>query len=167
MIRLIATLVTLALVLPACGGSAAKPQAFAAEPSPAASTAPATPAATQPRPATAVNSAAPPTATAAPSIAALAGAQEAATPTLPPPTRTPVPPTAVPPTATRPAPTPVPPTATPNARANCSPSYPTLCLPRTGNTVNCADLTARNFPVLPPDHHQLDADADGIGCERQ
>lgn len=114
--------------------------------------------------------AAPPTAPTAPSIAALAGAQEAATPTLPPPTRTPAPPTAVPPTpvpptATRPAPTPVPPTATPNARAGCSPSYPTLCLPPTGNTVNCGDLTARNFPVLPPDHHQLDADGDGIGCE--
>jgi len=64
---------------------------------------------------------------------------------------------------------PVPPataTPTPDPRAGCDPSYPTLCLPTgVGDTVNCSDIPEKNFPVLQPDPHRLDADKNGVGCE--
>lgn len=48
---------------------------------------------------------------------------------------------------------------------NCHRSYPTLCLPEGDRDWNCADVREREFPVLPPDPHKLDADEDGVGCE--
>jgi len=60
----------------------------------------------------------------------------------------------------------VPPTtvAPPPPASSCHPSYPTLCLPGSPD-LNCADIPAKNFPVLPPDPHRLDGDKDGYGCE--
>ncbi len=49
--------------------------------------------------------------------------------------------------------------------AGCHQSYPTLCLPENDRDWNCADVRDREFPVLPPDPYQLDADGDGVGCE--
>ncbi|MDQ3823569.1 MAG: nuclease, partial [Actinomycetota bacterium] len=49
---------------------------------------------------------------------------------------------------------------------NCSPSYPTVCIPPPPPDLDCADIPFRNFPVLPPDPHRLDGnDNDGVGCE--
>ncbi len=49
---------------------------------------------------------------------------------------------------------------------NCSPAYPTLCLPPPPPDLDCGQIPYRNFPVLPPDPHDLDGnDNDGIGCE--
>lgn len=65
-------------------------------------------------------------------------------------------------------PTPIPPpTATP-AQAqtqSCDPSYPTLCIPPNSPDLDCPDISARRFPVRPPDPHRFDGDHDGIGCE--
>lgn len=48
----------------------------------------------------------------------------------------------------------------------CDPSYPDVCIPPYPPDLNCEDFPQyRNFRVLPPDPHQLDGDADGIGCE--
>lgn len=69
-------------------------------------------------------------------------------------------PTPLPPTAT-PAP---PPTPQPQAQ-NCDPSYPTLCLPPNSPDLDCGDIGARRFQVLPPDPHRFDGDRDGVGCE--
>ena len=52
------------------------------------------------------------------------------------------------------------------AASNCDPSYPTLCIPIGAPDIDCPDIAARRFPVLPPDPHRFDADHDGIGCER-
>ena len=51
-------------------------------------------------------------------------------------------------------------------RDNCHPSYPTVCIPPPPPDLDCKDIRARRFLVLPPDPHRLDADWDGIGCER-
>ena len=48
---------------------------------------------------------------------------------------------------------------------NCSPYYPTLCIPPAPD-LDCRDIGKVNFKVLPPDPHQLDGDRDGTGCER-
>ncbi len=61
-------------------------------------------------------------------------------------------------------PTPAPPTG-PGTRAQCDPSYPTVCIPSPPPDLDCGDITFRNFPVLPPDPHRFDGDKDGIGCE--
>ena len=59
------------------------------------------------------------------------------------------------------------PTPVPVAAASaCDPSYPTLCIPIGAPDLDCPDITARRFPVLPPDPHRFDGDHDGIGCER-
>jgi micrococcal nuclease len=49
--------------------------------------------------------------------------------------------------------------------ANCHPSYPTICIPPPPPDLDCGvDITAKGFPVLPPDPHGLDGDNDGLGC---
>lgn len=48
----------------------------------------------------------------------------------------------------------------------CEPAYPTLCIPPGLPDLDCADIAARRFPVLPPDPHRFDGrDVDGVGCE--
>lgn len=95
---------------------------------------------------------------------ACGGTEEAA---AAPPATTPPAPAPAPEPAPAPAPAPPPPTPAPApapAGGGCHPSYPTLCLPGSPD-LNCADVPAKNFPVLPPDPHRLDGDKDGIGCE--
>jgi hypothetical protein len=50
------------------------------------------------------------------------------------------------------------------AQNNCSPAYPNICLPPAPD-LDCKDIEARNFRVLPLDPHRLGSDQDGIGCE--
>jgi endonuclease YncB( thermonuclease family) len=52
-----------------------------------------------------------------------------------------------------------------SAGQGCDKSYPTLCIPIGSPDLDCGDITARRFPVLPPDQHRFDGDHDGIGCE--
>ena len=48
----------------------------------------------------------------------------------------------------------------------CDPSYPDVCIASPPPNLNCENITARNFRVLPPDPHGFDGnDNDGIGCE--
>ena len=47
----------------------------------------------------------------------------------------------------------------------CDPAYPDLCLPLNSPDLDCKDISARRFRVLPPDPHRFDRDQDGIGCE--
>lgn len=49
---------------------------------------------------------------------------------------------------------------------NCSPYYPTLCIPPLPPDLDCRDISWVNFQVIQPDPHRLDGDGDGIGCER-
>ena len=53
----------------------------------------------------------------------------------------------------------------PDPRVDCSPSYPTVCIPPYPPDLNCGDITFRRFTVLPPDPHGFDGDNDGVGCE--
>src|SRR5215211_6395998 len=46
----------------------------------------------------------------------------------------------------------------------CDPSYPGLCIPHPPPDLDCDNISARNFRVLPPDQHRFDDDNDGIGC---
>ncbi len=49
---------------------------------------------------------------------------------------------------------------------SCHPSYPDVCIPPPPPNLNCDDVDATNFEVLPPDPHDLDGnDNDGLGCE--
>jgi micrococcal nuclease len=48
---------------------------------------------------------------------------------------------------------------------NCSPAYPTVCIPPPPPDLDCADISFRRFTVLPPDPHRLDGNSDGVGCE--
>jgi len=58
-------------------------------------------------------------------------------------------------------------TPTPTPRASgCHPSYPTVCIPPPPPDLDCGDISAREFRVLPPDPHRFDGDHDGRGCER-
>jgi hypothetical protein len=57
------------------------------------------------------------------------------------------------------------PSTSPSPGANCDPGYPTVCIPPPPPDLDCVDISYRNFPVLPPDPHQLDPDRDGTGCE--
>ena len=54
----------------------------------------------------------------------------------------------------------------PNLSSNCSSAYPERCIPPPSPDLDCADITQRNFLVLPPDPHMFDPDKNGIGCER-
>lgn len=49
--------------------------------------------------------------------------------------------------------------------AACDPSYPTLCIPLGASDLDCRQILDHDFPVLPPDRHNLDGDHDGVGCE--
>lgn len=63
---------------------------------------------------------------------------------------------------------PAPPPAAPLAGGGggaCEPSYPGVCIPPVPPDLDCGDVAARRFRVLPPDPHRFDADRDGIGCE--
>ena len=44
----------------------------------------------------------------------------------------------------------------------CNPAYPDVCITP---DINCDDISARNFVVLPADPYGFDGDNDGIGCE--
>ena len=48
----------------------------------------------------------------------------------------------------------------------CDASYPTVCIPSPPPDLDCADVSAQRFRVIPPDPHRFDGDGDGIGCER-
>ncbi len=54
----------------------------------------------------------------------------------------------------------------PNLSSNCSSAYPERCIPPPSPDLDCADITQRNFLVLPPDPHMFDPDKNGIGCEQ-
>jgi len=82
---------------------------------------------------------------------------DSASPTAKPLALTPLPPTATPVPPPTPAPT-SPPTP-------CDSSYPTLCIPPNSPDLDCGEIDARRFPVLPPDPHRFDGDHDGVGCE--
>ena len=47
---------------------------------------------------------------------------------------------------------------------NCDPSYPDACISPPPPDLDCDNISARNFRVLPPDPHRFDDDNDGIGC---
>ena len=49
--------------------------------------------------------------------------------------------------------------------SECDPSYPQLCIPPPPPKLTCDDISARKFTVEKPDPHNLDRDANGIGCE--
>lgn len=51
------------------------------------------------------------------------------------------------------------------AQANCSPAYPTVCIPPPPPDLDCKDVPHKNFQVKAPDPHRFDRDKDGIGCE--
>lgn len=61
--------------------------------------------------------------------------------------------------------TPATPAPAPSGGAGCHPSYPSLCIPPAPPDLDCPDVGARRFPVVPPDPHGFDGDRDGIGCE--
>ncbi|MEL7465905.1 MAG: hypothetical protein AAFN79_17675 [Pseudomonadota bacterium] len=57
--------------------------------------------------------------------------------------------------------------------AQCHPSYPDVCLPLNGPDVDCAGGSGNGplyvrgpIRVVGSDPYRLDADNDGIGCER-
>ncbi|MBA4375801.1 MAG: hypothetical protein C0401_06475 [Anaerolinea sp.] len=60
----------------------------------------------------------------------------------------------IPPASTKPAPS-----------GNCSPAYPSVCIPPAPPDLDCKDVPFKRFKVLPPDPHNFDRDGDGIGCE--
>lgn len=51
------------------------------------------------------------------------------------------------------------------ARSGCDPSYPDVCIPPPPPDLDCANVSAQRFRVLPPDPHRFDGNADGVGCE--
>ena len=55
--------------------------------------------------------------------------------------------------------------ATQTQQPNCDPSYPDFCIQPPPPDLNCKDIPAKKFTVLPPDPHRFDGDKDGIGCE--
>jgi endonuclease YncB( thermonuclease family) len=73
------------------------------------------------------------------------------------PTATPVTPRVAP--TLPPSPTTAPPSG------NCSPAYPTVCIPPPPPDLDCRQIPFRRFEVLPPDPHRFDPESDGIGCE--
>lgn len=94
------------------------------------------------------------------SATVVATATEAATEPPAPATKPPSTATSVPPTSTSvPAPT------QPAQAANCSPAYPTVCIPPAPPDLDCKDVAFKKFTVLAPDPHKFDNDKNGIGCE--
>jgi hypothetical protein len=57
----------------------------------------------------------------------------------------------------------------PPPSGQCSPSYPTVCIPPPPPDLNCADIPYQNFrvrwDVADPDPHHFDGNRDGVGCE--
>lgn len=53
------------------------------------------------------------------------------------------------------------------AQTSCDPSYPDFCIAPAYEVgdLDCPDIGAGWFTVLPPDPHGFDADLDGYGCE--
>ena len=47
---------------------------------------------------------------------------------------------------------------------SCDPSYPAMCIRMNEPDLNCANVGADDFPVMPPDRHGFDTDGDGFGC---
>jgi Protein of unknown function (DUF1524) len=56
-------------------------------------------------------------------------------------------------------------TTTQPPSGNCSPSYPTVCIPPPPPDLDCGEISYRNFTVVAPDPHGFDGDHDGVGCE--
>ncbi len=50
-------------------------------------------------------------------------------------------------------------------QTGCDPSYPDLCLPIGAADLDCPQVGASDFTVLPSDPHGFDRNRDGIGCE--
>jgi micrococcal nuclease len=57
------------------------------------------------------------------------------------------------------------PVAAAGIASGCDPSYPDVCIPSPPPDLDCRDVSARRFTVVPPDPHRFDGDHDGIGCE--
>ena len=53
-----------------------------------------------------------------------------------------------------------------NQTQACDPSYSGACVPPFPPDVNCADVNGTNIQVNGTDSHKLDADKDGIACEK-
>ena len=70
-----------------------------------------------------------------------------------------------PPPIVPPAPPPVQQAVPGPPAGNCHPSYPTICIPPAPPDLDCSDVSARRFTVLPPDPHGFDGNSDGVGCE--
>jgi hypothetical protein len=56
-------------------------------------------------------------------------------------------------------------TATQDPRADCDPSYPTVCIAPAPPDLDCKDVPFSDFEVTGDDPHNFDGDFDGIGCE--
>jgi beta-lactam-binding protein with PASTA domain len=72
-----------------------------------------------------------------------------------------------------PPPTTAPPPPPTSAPRNCDPSYPDVCLNPNAEDYDCAGGSGNGplyvegpISVSPPDPFGLDADGDGVGCER-
>lgn len=50
-------------------------------------------------------------------------------------------------------------------RADCDPSYPTVCISPPPPVLDCSDLEVSAFKVFGNDPHRFDVDGDAIGCE--
>ena len=48
---------------------------------------------------------------------------------------------------------------------NCSPAYPSICIPPPPPDLDCSQIPFRQFTVLPPDPHLFDGNLDGVGCD--
>ena len=49
--------------------------------------------------------------------------------------------------------------------SDCDPSYPDLCISPGPPDLDCGEVGAGYFTVLPPDPHGFDGDGNGVGCE--
>lgn len=54
--------------------------------------------------------------------------------------------------------------APPSTDSRCDPSYPAMCIRMDAPDLDCSNIGATQFPVVPPDRHELDTDHDGFGC---
>lgn len=60
---------------------------------------------------------------------------------------------------------PAPPLGLIGGGGDCDPSYPDVCIPPPPPDLDCGQISARRFRVLPPDPHGFDGNDDGRGCE--